>query len=80
MEAILYILLGWSVFATGNSDFFNRVDELKQQGHQWEYTGKKYWEDTGDNPAILIESNKGTKPRYYWKIGEDNQVPIWRKK
>ena len=80
LEAILYILIGWSVFATANSDFFNRVDELKGQGHQWEYTGKQYWEDTGNNPAILIESHKGTKPRYYWKIGNEEQLLILRKK
>ena len=67
---IVVLLLGWSVLATANADFFNKVDKLKEEGYTWEYTGKQYWEDTGDNPAILIESHKGTKPRYYWSIGE----------
>jgi len=67
---IVILLLGWSVFATANADFFNKVDKLKEEGYTWQYTGKQYWEDTGDNPAILIESHKGTKPRYYWSIGE----------
>ena len=77
LEAVLYILLGWSVLFATNSDFFNTVEELKAQGHEWEYTGKKIWNNEG--PAILIESHKGTKPRYYWKIGQDNQISIWRK-
>tara|TARA_R100000781_G_C4053306_1_gene118426 strand:+ start:294 stop:521 length:228 start_codon:yes stop_codon:yes gene_type:complete len=67
---IIALLLGWSVFATANSDFLNRVEELKEQGYEWEYTGKEFWEDTGNNPAILLYSHKGTKPRYYWRIGE----------
>ena len=73
---IVILLLGWSVFATANADFFNKVDKLKEEGYTWQYTGKQYWEDTGDNPAILIESHKGTKPRYYWSIGglEDRRV------
>ena len=41
---------------------------LKQQGHEWEYTGKQFWNNEG--PAILIESHKETKPRYYWRIGD----------
>ena len=53
-----------------NGEVEKKVEELKEQGYEWEYTGKQYWEDTGDNPAILLYSHKGTKPRYYWRIGE----------
>ena len=70
MDIIVGLLLGWSVLFATNSEFFNKVEELKEQGHEWKYTGKQFWKDTGDNPAILIYSSKGTKPRYYWSIGE----------
>ena len=67
MDIIVGLLLGWSIVFAANSEFFNKVEELKEQGYEWEYTGKQYWNNEG--PAILIESHKGTKPRYYWKIG-----------
>mgnify|MGYP003655981915 CR=1 FL=1 len=68
MDLLIVFLAGWSIFATANSDFFNKVEEQKSKGYEWVYTGKQYWNNEG--PAILIESHKGTKPRYYWRIGE----------
>jgi hypothetical protein len=68
LDIVVGLLLGWSIIFATNSEFFNTVEELKQQGHEWEYTGKQFWNNEG--PAILIESHKGTKPRYYWSIGE----------
>ena len=70
MDIILVLLFGWSVFATTNADFFNRVEELKQQGYTWKYTGRQRWYDTGDNPALVLENYNGGKPFTYWKIGE----------
>jgi len=62
MDLIIIFLAGWSVFATANSDFLNKVEGKEKEGYEWVYTGKQPWVDKGDNYAIPIYSYKGTKP------------------
>ena len=49
MDIVVGLLLGWSIIFATNSEFFNTVEELKQQGHEWEYTGKQFW---NNNPNV----------------------------
>jgi len=70
MTQILIIFTALTLFAVDNKPFFDRVEELKNQGYTWHYTGKELWEDKGNNPAILIANYKGLKPYTLWKIGE----------
>ena len=68
MNLLVIVLAGWSIFATVNSDFLSKVEEQKSKGYEWVYTGKQVWVDRGDNPAILLESYKGTKPYTLFKL------------
>ena len=68
MDLLIVFLAGWSIFATANSDFFNKVEEQKSKGYEWVYTGKQAWVDRGNNPALLLESHKGTKPYTLFRL------------
>jgi len=70
MSPTLILLIALTLFAIDNKSFFDKTEKLKSQGYTWQYTGKEWWEDKGNNLAILIESPHGGKPRTYWKIGE----------
>ena len=65
-ETIILTLLG--LFYLDNHEFIHKAKEQMEKGYEWEYTGKQFWNNEG--PAILIESHKETKPRYYWRIGD----------
>jgi hypothetical protein len=70
LDIIIILFTVLTVFAIDNKEFFDTVEDLKEEGYTWQYTGKEAWKDTGNNPALLIESYKGDKAFTYWKIGE----------
>lgn len=72
MTTIIIIFTVMTTLAIDNAEFFGKVEELKARGYEWQYTGKQEWIDKGDNPAIVIESYKGTKPYTLWSLQDAN--------
>jgi len=56
-----------ALFAAGNKDFFEMVEERQAKGHSWHFVGRT--EVTDDYIALPAGENPGV---FYWEIKNEN--------